>query len=433
MKAREKARARKAGTTTTPTGAGAPAVDDPAPAPAVDGPALAPAGGPVPVSLAPRFLAAATAVKAGAPPVRAPDVVPPPAENSCVERESVGDLLAADPGRASLDLRLPAFVRVDPVPAGPGQLQDVPWHGVLVDVCGDQLGGPFVGRVENSGVLYTVPTAQLHRYKPSAVTDLLYNLWATTRSYQDLVHAPGDQLRPPTITKAYSVFTTVPVYASQSLFVDGSVAGVLKAALPVVGKVRARALQLFRVFLGEALDSSGNGEFPPALHPHVRFILRACFRHCSPSSISPNGKKDASLPLLFHVVWERTVRRVAGVWQSFTADEVASVNGLSSSLDDLADHVFEVDLRNLLSLTRDQLEGHLAASCGVPLAEVPGLLDGESLPSDARLAELVEEDVLGMSAASYVRLYHACRDPDATSRRVAAAEAKKAGQGCQAS
>jgi len=148
---------------------------------------------------------------------------------------------------------------------------------VLVEVCRDQLGGPFVGRVENSGVLYTVPTGQLHRFKPSAVTDLLCKLWATTRPYQDLVQAPGDQLRPPTVTKAYEVFTTVPVYASQALFVDGSVAGVLKDALPVVGKVRARALQLFRVFVGEALDSSGNGEFPPALHPHVRYILRACF------------------------------------------------------------------------------------------------------------------------------------------------------------
>ena len=434
MKAREKARARKASTTAaaaapahgtpTPTGAGAPAVD---------GPALAPAGGsstapnPVPVPLAPRFQAAAKAVKAGAPPVRAPDLSPPPGEDSCVERESVRDLLAgvADPDSASLDLCLPAFVRVDPVRAGHGQLSDVPWHGVLVEVCRDQLGGPFVGRVENSGVLYTVPTGQLHRFKPSAVTDLLCKLWATTRPYQDLVKAPGDQPRPPTVTKAYEVFTTVPVYASQALFVDGSVAGVLKDALPIVGKVRARALQLFRVFVGEALDSSGNGEFPPALHPHVRYILRACFRHCSPSSISSNSKKDASLPLLFHVVWERTVRRVAGVWQSFTADEVASVTGLSSSLDELSDHVFEVDLRNLLVLTRDQLEGHLAASCGVPLAEVPGLLDGESLPSDTKLAELVEEDVLGMSAASYVRLYHACRDPDATSSRVAAAEAKK--------
>ena len=294
----------------------------------------------------------------------------------------------------------------------------LPWFGFLRG-----LKSANVAVVEEDGVALEVPTATVHRFVRSAPTIAVCALLGAPW----VVPCPTSADRAPTVSRAYTVHTTVSMYASKGVFLDPAVREVVADAHTVAARVRARAMQLLRVFVGEAVAVSEGRAFPDLLAPHLRYIVHACFRHCSPASLGPRQGKLASLPALFHTTWASTLARVHGVWAPFSEADITAVTGFAGSLSAFADHVFYVDLRGLLDCSRDQVAKHLSLQCGVPSASIDKLLDCPDEKRDQLLDSLQGEyqDSAGMDARAFVVLYHQCRDPATTARRLKRGKKKK--------
>ena len=300
----------------------------------------------------------------------------------------------------------------DPGAAGGAPVpNDLPWYGLARVHPTDPAGHVLVC---SQGVEYRVPCGSAVPYSLSRVVCLLEALLECTAGSRPAPRAAAeDSSRPPTVAKPFTVFRTVSLYSSEQLFLADAVRCVLNDAQALVSRIRARALQLLRVFVGVA--HRWYGEIPEPLGPHLRYIVNRCFRYCSPASHRPNNARLDTLPAVFHVLWEETQRLVAGVWAPFSEDDVASLRGMSVSLNALADHTFHVDLRGLLDDTREQIGAHIALQCGVPSRDVDALLDGD-LPGAAVLEGLTGADVFGTTAREFVLRYHSCRDPAVTAR-----------------